>query len=377
MDGSRLIFSPHQARAIDAVARWLKHDARDQQIFRLFGYAGTGKTAIARYLAESLDGKVSYAAFTGKAALVMQKNGCSGASTIHSLIYSPRRTASGAMTFVLNPNSIVTEAALIVVDECSMVDEKLARDLMSFGKPILVLGDPAQLPPVSGAGFFTEASPDAMLSEIHRQAADSPIIRLATAVRQGRGLAFGTDGSSRVLRGDALTNEDVLSADQILVGTNESRSVFNAAVRDLRGLAGSMPLAGDRLVCLRNDSDLGIFNGGTFKVEQIIGHDHLEDSIDLMIASEDVPGFEPVEVSVLNQCFRGGLQGLAWNIREHWQEFDYGYALTVHKAQGSQWPSVLIMDESETFGSNRERWLYTAITRAAESVAIVRPGSAG
>lgn len=372
MDGTRLIFSPQQVRAIDAVAHWLKHDTRNQQIFRLFGYAGTGKTAIARHLAEGLDGRVAYAAFTGKAALVMQKNGCSEASTIHRLIYSVRRTADGVVTFVLNRNSIVAEAALIVVDECSMVDEKLARDLMSFGKPILVLGDPAQLPPVSGEGFFTEASPDVMLSEIHRQAADSPIIRLATAVREGRKLAIGTDGSSRVLRGAALTNEDLLSVDQILVGTNESRSAFNAAVRELQGLAGSLPLMGDRLVCLRNDSDLGIFNGGIFKVERIIGQNRLENSIDLMIASEDDPGFEPAEVSVLNQCFSGGLQDLAWSIRRDRQEFDYGYALTVHKAQGSQWPSVLIMDESEMFGSNGKRWLYTAITRAAESVTIVR-----
>ena len=62
-----------------------------------------------------------------------------------------------------------------------MVDEDLGRDLLSFGKPVLVLGDPAQLPPVKGGGFFTEAEPDVMLTEVHRQAADNPIIRAVHA----------------------------------------------------------------------------------------------------------------------------------------------------------------------------------------------------
>ena len=66
-----------------------------------------------------------------------------------------------------------------------MVDEELGRDLLSFGKPVLVLGDPAQLPPVKGGGFFTEAEPDIMLTEVHRQAADNPIIRMSMVVREG------------------------------------------------------------------------------------------------------------------------------------------------------------------------------------------------
>ena len=70
-----------------------------------------------------------------------------------------------------------------MIDECSMVDEELGRDLLSFGKPILVLGDPAQLPPVKGGGFFTETAPDVMLTEIHRQAEGSAIIRASRAAR--------------------------------------------------------------------------------------------------------------------------------------------------------------------------------------------------
>ena len=146
-------FSPQQDEALKAVERWLK--AGRPQIFRLFGYAGTGKTTLARYFAEHVDGQVQFAAFTGKAAQVLRAKGATNARTIHSLIYRPRgeeavedeSTGKTSMspTFSLNRQSPIARAKLVVIDECSMVDEQLGRDLMSFGTPILVLGDPAQL----------------------------------------------------------------------------------------------------------------------------------------------------------------------------------------------------------------------------------------
>ena len=170
------------------------------QIFRLFGYAGTGKTTLARHVAEGVDGKVLYAAFTGKAAQVMRNKGCAGASTIHSLIYKALESEAEQPSFELWADAPAAKAKLIVIDECSMVDADLGRDLMSFGVPLLVLGDPAQLPPVSGGGFFTNAAPDVMLSEVHRQAQDDPIVRLSMQVRAGRGLEPGQYGVSAVVR---------------------------------------------------------------------------------------------------------------------------------------------------------------------------------
>ncbi len=166
-----------QAEAIDGVGRWLKRG--EPQVFRLFGYAGVGKTTLARHVAEAADGETAFAAFTGKAAMVMRAHGCPGATTIHALIYRASEGADGAPTFTINEDGPASRASLIVIDECSMVDAELARDLLSFGKPILVLGDPFQLPPVKGGGYFTDAAPDVMLTEIHRQAEDNPIIRLA------------------------------------------------------------------------------------------------------------------------------------------------------------------------------------------------------
>src|ERR1700722_6360302 len=166
-----------QRAALDKVGRWLK--AGEPQVFRLFGYAGVGKTTLARHVAEAARGEAAFAAFTGKAALVLRSKGCAGASTIHALIYRASEGDEGAPTFTLNHDGPASRAGLIVIDECSMVDAELGRDLLSFGKQILVLGDPAQLPPVKGGGYFTETEPDVMLTEIHRQAEDDPIIRLS------------------------------------------------------------------------------------------------------------------------------------------------------------------------------------------------------
>src|SRR6516164_2611569 len=248
-------FTPQQDEALKAVAGWLKAKPgrRDvPQIFRLFGYAGTGKTTLARHVAQGVDGKVLYAAFTGKAAQVMRNKGCGGASTIHSLIYKALESEEEQPSFELWADAPAAKAKLIVIDECSMVDAELGRDLMSFGVPLLVLGDPAQLPPVSGGGFFTNAAPDVMLSEVHRQAQDDPIVRLSMQVRAGERLAPGQYGVSAVVTRADLDPQLVLAADQVLVGRNATRRAYNERMRLRRGFAGGLPEAGDKLVCLRN-----------------------------------------------------------------------------------------------------------------------------
>ena len=136
-------FTPHQDSALKAVADWLKaKPGRDgtPPVFRLFGYAGTGKTTLARHIAEGVDGDVKFAAFTGKAALVMRNKGCDNASTIHSLIYRAKESGVEQPSFELWDDAPASKAKLIVVDECSMVDAELGRDLLSFGVPLLVLG---------------------------------------------------------------------------------------------------------------------------------------------------------------------------------------------------------------------------------------------
>lgn len=362
-------WSLQQDDALAAVSSWLQR--RDSPLFRLFGYAGTGKTTLARHIAEDIDGTVAFAAYTGKAAHVLREKGCEGAGTIHSLIYRPRVGDDEEQpVFSLNHDSAAAEAELIIIDECSMVDEELGRDLLSFGTPVLVLGDPAQLPPVKGGGFFTEAEPDRMLTEVHRQAQDNPIIRLSMAVRAGEPVDYGDYGESRVIPRRDIDAERILAADQVLVGTNKTRRAYNQRIRELKGLLSPMPAVGDKLVCLRNDKQKGLLNGGTWTVTRLAApkKNHLR----LDIVPEDEPGAKTVKASIHPAFFEDGGESLAYPQRRNSDEFDYGYALTVHKSQGSQWDDIVLFDESYAFREHRDRWLYTGITRAAERITIVR-----
>ena len=365
-------FTPHQDRALRAVADWLKAKpgrGSTPPVFRLFGYAGTGKTTLARHIAEGVDGTVKFAAFTGKAALVMRNKGCEGASTIHSLIYRARESGEEQPNFVLWDDAPASKAKLIVIDECSMVDAELGRDLMSFECPLLVLGDPAQLPPIQGGGFFTDAEPDAMLTEVHRQAQDDPIVRMSMAVREGRPLELGTFGDSAVVRRDALDPERVMAADQILVGRNATRRAYNMRVRQKRDIEDPLPVAGDKLVCLRNNRKKALFNGGLWRVKARA--QSKSRIITMRLAPDEDLGGRLVKVSVRVDCFGGGIEDIPWEQRRPYDEFDYGYVLTVHKSQGSQWDDVVLFDESFAFPDSRARWLYTGITRAAKRLTVV------
>lgn len=400
-------WAPDQDGALMAVARWLKDD--DSQVFKLFGYAGTGKTTLAKHLAEGVDGKVLFGAYTGKAAYVLRSKGCGEASTIHSMIYHTKekgrarlkdleqqlaqllmevkteehqrvkdikklieeeRKSLSRPTFTLNPESVVQHAKLVIIDECSMVDARMGEDLLSFGTKVLVLGDPAQLPPVAGGGFFTEGKkPDVMLTEIHRQARENPIIAMATKVRNQESLLLGNYGSSKVIEGRPSPEESLL-ADQILAGRNKTRHSINSRVRDLKGIVERHPIVGDKLVCLRNNHEKGLLNGAIFHVEDV-GDKDME-RIYMTVRPEASDLDMSVEVEAHMHHFLGKSESLSWWERKEAEEFDYGYGLTVHKSQGSQWNNVMLFDESSAFREDRWRWLYTGITRAAERVTIVR-----
>lgn len=394
-------FSAQQQRALDSVAGWLQ--SPDKGWFYLAGYAGSGKTTLAKHFAATMDGEVLFAAFTGKAASVMRSKGCTAATTIHRLIYKPSSRSGVRMRelmdtytkemegenrqdvltklkkeieeeranmrkpmFRINTESDVRRASLLIIDECSMVSGFMAQDLLSFGTPILVLGDPAQLPPVGAKGFFTEQEPDFLLTEVHRQARESGILRLATDVREGKTLDICDYGDACVV--DRIEDPmEVMEFDQILVGRNATRRSSNKRYRQLKGISLDYPQEGERLVCLKNNHELGLLNGETYRVDYSSPYKDDELLIQLAISNEDIT--EVVDASM--RPFRGEDIPLQERHKEV-QEFDYGYCMTVHKSQGSQWPSVLIFDQSATFGVHRQNHLYTAITRASDSVKVVR-----
>lgn len=395
------MWSPQQQVALDRVGRWLQ--TRDTPVFQLAGYAGTGKTTLAKHLAATVNGRVYFAAFTGKAAHVLIKSGVPNASTIHKLIYNPKdksqkrlkeleaerarlRTHSpipetllakvqaaidaeltnlARPMFQLNLESELNGAALCVVDEYSMIDEQMGADLLSFGVPILALGDPGQLPPVKGGSYF-KGQPDLLLTEIHRQAADNPIIWMSREVREGRDLRPGTYGDSIVVpyaQAKATLADKVLGTDQLLVGRNATRQSSNGRARQLMGFADALPKARDKLVCLRNNHELGLLNGQLWTCRA----DSVFDGAYVLLDVESEDGLK-IETSAHADYFHGK-QPDYWAKKDA-EEFDYGYALTVHKSQGSQWNNVLLFDE--WFGKDRRQWLYTGITRAAERIDVIQ-----
>ncbi|HVW92812.1 MAG TPA: AAA family ATPase [Devosia sp.] len=361
-------WSPQQDQALQAVSRWLK-DKQGDQVFRLFGWAGTGKSTLAVHLAQGVK-SVKYAAFTGKAALVMRRYGAKGASTIHSLIYSLVSDQEGEPKFALDPESEAATADLIVIDEVSMVDENLGRDLLSFGTKVLVLGDPFQLPPVQGAGFFTSAEPDIMLTEIHRQARDNPIIRMSVDIREGEYLENGRYGESKVIPRGEVDSGEVQEADQVLVGRNTTRVDYNDRLRELKGLPRHEPVVGDRLVCLRNNPVKRLLNGQIWTVAEVRKRPGGRYAMTL---DADDPGIRSqAKVTTHEAFFAGEEDRLSWPERRRVDEFTFGYCLTVHKAQGSQWDNVYLFDESYVFREDRRRWLYTGVTRASERITVVR-----
>ena len=167
----------------------------------------------------------------------------------------------------------------------------------------------------------------------------------------------------------SIDPDEVLAYDQILVGRNKTRKATNRKIRDLLQRGSNIPIEGDRLVCLRNDHEVGLLNGGIWEVESC--YDTGEEFLDMIIKDPETDsGFIAVEAH--RHYFEDtDDKPIPWWIRKEAQEFDYGYALTVHKSQGSQWDKVLIFDESGVFGRDAHKWLYTAVTRAAQEVTVV------
>lgn len=426
---SDIQLTPQQHAAVKRIVNWFCHETEHQQVARLFGYAGSGKSTITRHIIEALGltisqgrrwGGVQFAAFTGKAALVMTRKG-TPASTIHSLIYRVSEATEEEIErvekelaqlkaglflmgpgelafartqiaklelrlahiheprFVLNSQSLVRDCDLIVLDEVSMVGEEMANDLLAFGKPILVLGDPGQLPPIHGEGAFTNVAPDVMLDEIHRQAEGSAILRLATMARQGLSIDYGAydDHVWKMPRRD-VSPDQMLKGGQVLCGSNATRRGLNMAMKRAAGFTQDLPTgSGEKIICLKNRHDLGLINGMFLTLGDVChqpGNDvcftatvHTEDCHE--IAGRQYFWRGEYDDHVVFDRDRGRREA---HLRRTLIETSWGYAITVHKSQGSSWDNVILFDDG--FGRtaiDRNRWLYTAITRAEKGLVIL------
>ena len=429
-----------QHAGVQRIVDWFRDGTGRQQVARIFGYAGCGKSTILRFILDELGlsphrgadegicvpGVVT-ATFTGKASYVLRRKG-TPARTIHSLIYSVieateeevaaaqktirdaeanvrslsgfERTAAEAgieamrqqlaqmkhPRFALNPASDAADAKLIVLDEVSMVGDEMARDLMSFGKPILVLGDPGQLPPIRGEGAFTRDEPDFMLTEIHRQAAESAIIRLATMARNGEPIGFGIyDDHVAKMRKSDITPEQALRCGQLICGRNATRLMLNNAMRGAAGLGVStLPTgASEKIICLKNQNDLGLINGMFVTLEDVVDENSLwfsavvTDEEGRKVVPSDSSG-KPGRLRIYKGHFEDHValdperHDRDWRDKRMLTEATFGWAITAHKAQGSQWENVIVWDDGlGRTELDRRRWLYTAITRAERGLVLL------
>lgn len=413
--------SPMQLAAADAVAKWYKSTQENPRnatpFFYLAGYAGSGKTSIAKSLVEQLflineaeslsdfdedaddplaNSPFRYAAYTGKASLVLNRKGCSPASTIHSLIYRVIENETTREITFKRRDRLPGVIKLIIPDECSMINDEMANDLLKFRVPLLFLGDPGQLPPIDGDGFFTTRAPDFFLSEIHRQAAESPILVAATAAREGRGFPsiFKNSADSSVTIMPASPSwAKLLEFDQVLCGTNKLRSYLNDSLRLAQGYRtldnpNPIPRPDEKLICTRNNWSVpGMVNGSMWKVvsveqlppETIRFTDKftkksenltISNRLKFNLISWDDPNAKCevtshlsfFDTTVPKPKHKAEWSGLT--------QLDYGYAISVHKSQGSEWENVFLFNESASFRDNRKQWLYTAITRASKHLTI-------
>lgn len=363
------------------------------------GYAGAGKSTLVKVIIENLPGidpeeDVAYACYTGKAAQVLLKKGNKNVITLHKLLYESIPRPDG--TFFRVPKTAI-DYSVVVVDEVSMAPKTLMDLLFTHGCFVICLGDPFQLPPIDknqDNGLLEH--PHVFLDEIMRQALDSSIIRLSMQIRNGEKIEYGKYNDAIVMPYEKLNTGVLKWGDQVLVGTNKARININQTFRNMQG-RGSEPEEGDKVICLRNywdnlaDNDDPLVNG-------TVGHIHnlytSYNKIPPYCGGQTIPVLyadfisdSEADFGTLNMDKHQIITGersldartiYKLNSRRPTQhlvpmEFTYAYAITTHKAQGSEWDKVVVLEEGFPFDKEEHaRWLYTAVTRASEQLVLVR-----
>lgn len=290
------------------------------------------------------------------------------------------------LSFQLNVDSLISSASLIVMDERSMANQQMADDLAFFGVPILAIGDPGQLPPVEGEmGFGVKA--DFHLDEIHRQARDNPIIRLSEMARNGDDIPLGKMGDTVEVcwASDYEHDFDAEVQPKFLVGTNKTRWKYTQMLRHQYGYTDSPkelvgPRAGEPLIITKNNRQYPNLVNGAEAVATTDGN-LIPGNATMVMSFEDDDGVTYNDKTVFQGLFEehysrvpgkfSASGSTAYRARQSAINIDWAWACTVHKYQGSQADHVVLRDESGCFRRDANRWLYTGITRAAETLKVL------
>lgn len=425
INGTEISLSPDQEQALAVCMDEL--NAKGEAI--LAGAAGTGKTTVMRAVLQGWDGNVMFLAPTGKAAVRLAESTQQAANTIHSAIFGAveeeRDEEDGREVLKfgeLHAPEGCGPSTLVVVDEASMVNAELGNQLRQalaqVGAKVMWVGDHEQLPPVDGKWGVDLANATAKLTTVHRQALESAVLEFATMIREGRMREFNNWGGD-VTKHLSSVNEAAAwrggdDSRVLLTWTNKVRKQANAIIRNDRGLTPGVIAVGETLICTFNNHNLGIMNGETFTVESTREHEELTAlcgqpivwvkavgrTREFLMAPQSFDQYKPdkfnprramsdrnVYRSVWSNLFRRGErledmledlgidekefkaiknEAMEWGLQGTW-----GYCLTVHKSQGSQWNEVGFMScpgfrRKGGFLSldEKKRMLYTAVTRA-------------
>lgn len=378
-----------------AVARYRAHEPWTC----ISGYAGTGKSTLVQFIISALSLRpedVAYVTFTGKAASVLRHKGCPNAMTAHKLLYYSKRMPSGK--YVFSPRkTLESNYSLIVVDEISMLPKELWDLLLYHKKHIIALGDPFQIPPIDKkADNHILESPHIFLDEIMRQAQESEIIRLTMDIRNYKAPEYFFGDEIQIVQPKDVVSGMYTWADQIICATNRKRHEINNYMRQAAG-RGIEPESGDKIICCRNCWDVTDISNKNALVNGTIGY-----LGDFEAGIQQYPIFGFPQVPVLRSQILTPEDGIFQDVILDYQalkegkpfltpeqsyqiyrrtdlknqepvEFNYGYAITGHRAQGSQWEKVLVFEERFPFDKEEHaRWLYTACTRSASKLVLVR-----
>lgn len=387
-----IIFNKQQQNAIDETIQWYK--TKNKQIWEISGIAGSGKTTIVYHIIKELGlqhDEVLFMAYVGKATLALSLKG-NYAQTIHSTIYdiveTPIRDELGQ--FIMSNGKLVTRPEfvkkdslpknikLIVLDEGRMVGKHIAEDLVSYGIPMIVLGDHHQLDPPFGEPYFLD-NPDVVLTEPMRQALDDPIFMLANKATKGEFIKRGKYGDNCFVIDKSMVSDKMLTkSDIIICGRNKTRDTINRYIRyDVLKRKSECPVIGDKLICRQNNWGRTIGNG-IFLINGMVGYAeevYLDTynkhsiTIDFRPDFSDFDYFKKlvVDYKALTEPYKENKASK----RSYYNKFEYGYAISTHLSQGSEWNCPLVIYEDYGTAEFKRKSLYTAITRAKKKLILV------
>lgn len=359
-----LTLTDEQQLALNKLLEFIKEPLATE--FRLGGYAGTGKTTLIKTLLKllrELKKRAIVCAFTGKAVNVLQRKGVAS-QTMHSLMYNFEETLKGEFSFT-KKYRLEGEPDVIIIDEASMISVELYNNLLSFGKKCIFVGDPGQLEPV-GDNPNLMSRTDFVLTKIHRQAELSPIITLASRVRAGNAIIISRPVEGLTIRSkrETITSPEFLKADQVICARNKTRQAMNSALRAYLVRPAGELIVNDKIICLRNNRNFGVFNGQIFFVKEI----KRTDSTMQDVLVEDEIG-KMYQFPVWRLPFQKEVDPKRDVVPKRMVYCDFGYVITCHKSQGSEWDNVIVYDEyMPPQVWSMARWRYTAITRAAKQL---------